>query len=406
MTESFNNSKINSDTDTKEYLSEGIINLKISEAYSKLKSIKEQYDDVRASWKNLFEDAMCFSFGKHLANGELKEQFQKVIDDLKMDYYDTKKTLEYYKELKNKPLLEAEIRLTPDALMDPSEAPKFREIAKKADDAEAARLAQIEADNKKAQLQDQVKDTVKAIEYSDDQFHTAFDLLVPREGKADTLAGELIRAIMRLIYRDWNDGDLFYEGYGLETCAPAASFLMDNGYWDEFEHILNKELRNDYYTKALEDIKDKILNGILDPDTGVELLTTPNTQDMLDSDTSWIKENQPRYDFEIYVSDAVEKHIDAENCDSWKLKEYVEEVLYWEPDLRDAEVETPWSRYDTTVTITNLTKDGLDRMEEMFNSRTANIFWEDLVNELNDEYGDPDEYEDNDDEESEEDIED
>ena len=403
MTESFDNNKIKEET-TKEYLSEGVIDLKIKETYFKLKSIKEQYDDVRSSWKSLCEDAMCFSFGKHIADGELKEQFQKVIDDLKIDYYDTKKTLDYYKELKNKPLLEAEISLSADQLYDPSQPIKFREIAKERDNAERARLAQIEADKKKAELENQFKDIVEAIKSSDDPFHTAFDLLVPREGKADTLAGELVRAIMKIIYRDWNDGDVFYQGYGLETCAPAAAFLMDNGYWDEFEEILNKELQDDAYTNAIEGIRDKIVNSILDPNIGIELLTTINSQDMYDSDIDWIEENQPRYDFELYVSDDLDAHIEADHCDSWKLKEYVEHVLSWESDLRDAEVGTPWSRYDTTVNVTNLTRDGLDRMEEMFNSRTVDIFWSDLVNELNDEYGDPNS--DEEDEDSDEEYED
>jgi len=54
-----------------------------------------------------------------------------------------------------------------------------------------------------------------------------FDELVPAEGKADTVAGEIIRATCRLHYRNWNDGDHIGVGYGNETCNAAARYLMD-----------------------------------------------------------------------------------------------------------------------------------------------------------------------------------
>ena len=124
---------------------------------------------------------------------------------------------------------------------------------------------------------------------------------------------------------------------------------------------------------------------------------------MLHSDTSYIEENQPRYDYELYASDDLIEHIEAGHCDSWKLKDYVEEALSWESDTRDAEVETPWSHYDTSVTVTNLTKDGLERLEDIFRNNGASRFWEELVNELNEEYPnddeDEDDYEDSEDDE-------
>ena len=58
-----------------------------------------------------------------------------------------------------------------------------------------------------------------------DQLQVYFDELVPAQGKADTVAGELVRAMMRILYRDYNDGDLFYEGYGKETCGGSVVYL-------------------------------------------------------------------------------------------------------------------------------------------------------------------------------------
>lgn len=53
-----------------------------------------------------------------------------------------------------------------------------------------------------------------------------FDELVPGEGKADSLAGEIVRAVCRIGHRWNNDGDRVATGYGKETCNPAARFLV------------------------------------------------------------------------------------------------------------------------------------------------------------------------------------
>ena len=55
-----------------------------------------------------------------------------------------------------------------------------------------------------------------------------FNKLVPGHGNADTIEGELLRAINKIIYRYYNDGDYFYKGYGAETAGPAVSFLMNS----------------------------------------------------------------------------------------------------------------------------------------------------------------------------------
>ena len=58
-----------------------------------------------------------------------------------------------------------------------------------------------------------------------DRVNTIFAELVPLEGKADTLAGEIVRAISRIVYRFCNDGDQVGVGYGKQTCNPPARFL-------------------------------------------------------------------------------------------------------------------------------------------------------------------------------------
>ena len=54
-----------------------------------------------------------------------------------------------------------------------------------------------------------------------------FDKLVPGSGNSDSVEGEIIRAVNRIIYRWGNDGDHFARGYGAETAGPAMEYLTD-----------------------------------------------------------------------------------------------------------------------------------------------------------------------------------
>lgn len=64
---------------------------------------------------------------------------------------------------------------------------------------------------------------------TDYKINELFEELVPASGPAETEAGEIVRAICRIAYRNYNDGDHIGVGYGKETCNPAARFLMAHG---------------------------------------------------------------------------------------------------------------------------------------------------------------------------------
>jgi len=86
-----------------------------------------------------------------------------------------------------------------------------------------------------------------------------FDKLVPGSGNADTVEGEIIRALNRIIYRWGNDGDLFWSGYGAETAGPAMEFLTDaSGIPSEirakFKAWEDDNFGKDYDKKELEDL--------------------------------------------------------------------------------------------------------------------------------------------------------
>lgn len=52
-----------------------------------------------------------------------------------------------------------------------------------------------------------------------------FEKLVPPEGMASTIEGEMLRAVCCVTYRYRNDGDYFYEGPGCDTAGPSQAFL-------------------------------------------------------------------------------------------------------------------------------------------------------------------------------------
>lgn len=62
-----------------------------------------------------------------------------------------------------------------------------------------------------------------------------FDELVPAQGPAETVAGEIVRAANRLVYRALNDGDVFWEDYGIETVGPIYEYFTGLAEY-EFEH--------------------------------------------------------------------------------------------------------------------------------------------------------------------------
>ena len=92
-----------------------------------------------------------------------------------------------------------------------------------------------------------------------------FNKWVPEEGKCDHLAGEIIRAIGKISYRYYNDGDKIGVGYGNETCNAAARFLRENVYNKEVEETINHiwGMNNDsVYDFNLNFLSEIILNYI------------------------------------------------------------------------------------------------------------------------------------------------
>lgn len=264
----------------------------------------------------------------------------------------------------------------------------------KAKEAEIARRAELQ------QKYSGVLQKVEAAESTDDKISVLFNELVPSSGASDTIAGELIRAINRLMYRDYNDGDRFYEGYGLETCASAAAYLGDHGFDKIIDEIMDNSWRDDddYYTSKLEELGAQIIDEIIN---NPELLETPLDYDMWDANIDDIIENQPRYEFEYDIDDIVQEYMEAGLINIWDVHQVVEGWLEYQNAFEGAEVSRPFGHYDSSVTIENLTRAGLDEIENW----NRWDMWEEYKAELRAEYGSLEDDEDDDEDEYTEDEE-
>lgn len=125
----------------------------------------------------------------------------------------------------------------------------------------------------------------------EDRNTVLFDKLVPASGMASTVEGEMLRAINRMIYRYYNDGDFWFEGYGCETAGPAEAYLREFVPFVYDELIASETDDKEIYTTQLNIIFEKILDHV---ESVKEY--TPNSIDMLKCESKYEDETQKEYD--------------------------------------------------------------------------------------------------------------
>jgi hypothetical protein len=98
----------------------------------------------------------------------------------------------------------------------------------------------------------------------EDRNEPLYNELVPGQGDAETVEGEMLRAINRIIYRFYNDGDKYFQGYGTETAGPAHSFLVNANHplRSAMVRIFNEPSEDDSYERMIKDALDIILDHI------------------------------------------------------------------------------------------------------------------------------------------------
>ena len=141
---------------------------------------------------------------------------------------------------------------------------------------------------------------------NEERINKLFKELVPETGKANSLAGELIRAMSRIAYRFYNDGDQVGMGYGKETCNPAARFLMAKG--NKRVSSLATAIWGIYDESAYEDLLDILAGAVADHVEQTPTLRNTPTEDMwsyrTDEDDAWAdEEEEDDYEEEDYEED-------------------------------------------------------------------------------------------------------
>jgi len=130
----------------------------------------------------------------------------------------------------------------------------------------------------------------KALE---DRNEPLYDKLVAGSGKSDTVEGEMLRAINRIVYRYYNDGDEYHTGYGTETAGPAHSFLVNaNHPLRSLVSTLFKKGTN--YEQTIKDVLDAILDHI----ESRQGKYTPNNEDMYDYESEFEDDTYEEEDYD------------------------------------------------------------------------------------------------------------
>jgi len=133
-----------------------------------------------------------------------------------------------------------------------------------------------------------------------------YDTLVAPQGSSETIEGEILRAVNKLAYRFYNDGDKFYEGYGTETVGGVAVFLKTSPEIpSELRSLFSETLdsmESSYNDTAYEKGLKTIVGAALDFIESKEGNYTPTQEDMLDYESEWEEEEEDD-DYDYYDDD-------------------------------------------------------------------------------------------------------
>ena len=107
-----------------------------------------------------------------------------------------------------------------------------------------------------------------------DRFKEVNNEYLPDRGEGETKATQIVTAVNKLVYKWYNDGDVFDNTYGLDgwcnDLSSYANWLYDNT--EEAPDILNRITdicRGDEYEELLKDLADVLLDTeFLEKETG------------------------------------------------------------------------------------------------------------------------------------------
>ena len=121
--------------------------------------------------------------------------------------------------------------------------------------------------------------------------------LMPPSGKAETVAGEIIRAADRIWYRWYNDGDKINVGYGRETCNGTARYLEKVRGADFPAEVWNGSLGDDEYAKFADGLVDEMFAFIkAHPELEASLNADDSRMDFIDDDLDRDEDEEEEYE--------------------------------------------------------------------------------------------------------------
>ncbi len=139
--------------------------------------------------------------------------------------------------------------------------------------------------------------------YNNKAFQKLTDKLMKPTGKSDTIAGELIRAVNRICYRYYNDGDIIGYGYGNETCNAAGRYILafgNKGMCDVLKVMWDQNIHDTYdmYDNMNDELYELLLSRLVEEtvmyiNSGEDGLSK-KPEDMLDYDSP----EDEKYDME------------------------------------------------------------------------------------------------------------
>lgn len=233
------------------------------------------------------------------------------------------------------------------------------EDKKAREEAEARAARQKDVDALKAKYSaEEIRESIN----TESPIETLFELTVPSYGNCDSVGGEIVRAMMKILYRDYNDGDVFYEGYGKETCLPAVAYLIDvepyESIFEDFDYIAKRESRDSEYTTEIKDIARKICEYLTT--AGIDLFWTPNTRDFHDTPTEVYDEWEPEYEWEGDFPDSLYELITNGKVNETELRWDLESSLDGNGIKYQGFNVGPWG-----YTVYGLDRDSYDLLEEI-----------------------------------------
>lgn len=209
-----------------------------------------------------------------------------------------------------------------------------------------------------------------------------FDISVPESGIAPTVGGEIVRAAIQILNRWYNDGDVFFKGYGLETCGGSAQYIIDN--LPSAKRGMMRIVEQDYDDMDYEDVVDSTIRVIAgELVENPKLFITPNAVDSRDYDASELIENQPRYELSISYSDIIDDLRDEEIIDDEDIESYITDIIDDQCHSSRDDAEVYADNYG--INISELTYDDYSYLDNM------NNIWGGLESEYEDRLEEDDE---------------